>query len=253
MIRSIFHRRQSLLFQCLTQVPITCHLRNLCSKASQFDISQKDFYNNNFQVESVKFRNTLYPDSSDMILNQLKSSNSVQEVLDIFLSNQQNFTSQHLCQAVLILRDLQKVFNKYYLNDITVTSAHRYDTDIHESNHSVFHNFQRELINHQVFGNLLLKISEKCAQFNVDEAVCTMLYLRYLGLGLKHGTIQRLISHADKMFESSTDSPVSYQMLSRYFSAFKYEESLYSVLHLSRLLPLVIAQLGEYHRFSYTN
>lgn len=247
MIRSSYLQlRQHVLAQCLTQVPLNPHFRSLCSKISQFDISVKHVYcDHNFQIESSKFRNTLYPDSSDAILKQLKSCKSVQEVLDIFHSNQKNFTSQHLCQTILILRDIQKVFNKYYLNDIMMTSAHRYDTEIDESNHAVFHTFQVEMCKNEIFISLLSKISEQCSLFNVDEAVCTMLYLRYLGLGIKHDTIQRLISHSEEMFKISTDTPISYQTLSRYFSVFKYELSLNTVLQLSKQLPLVISQLGK--------
>ncbi|XP_026687591.1 uncharacterized protein LOC103520812 [Diaphorina citri] len=132
---------------------------------------------------------------SDEILTQLKSCNSVQQVFDIFAANKNSFTSKHLCQAILVLRDIQKVFNKFYLDDFTKNiTEQKYETGIGESHHSVFHVFQRELTSHERFKELLSRINEECDNFDIDEAVCTMLYLQYLGVHLKHKTIQRLFA-----------------------------------------------------------
>ncbi|KAI5702555.1 hypothetical protein M8J75_001508 [Diaphorina citri] len=224
-------------------------MSKMCSSFSnQFNDSQPYIdIENTFHLESHKFRNTLYPDTlSDEILTQLKSCNSVQQVFDIFAANKNSFTSKHLCQAILVLRDIQKVFNKFYLDDFTKNiTEQKYETGIGESHHSVFHVFQRELTSHERFKELLSRINEECDNFDIDEAVCTMLYLQYLGVHLKHKTIQRLISHADKTFRSSPEKQFSYQTLSRYFSSFKFEDSLYSVLILSKALPTVVTHLEK--------
>lgn len=250
MIRTVLHHRKTLIQKCLCQYRLKIHMSKMCSSFSnQFNDSQPYIdIENTFHLESHKFRNTLYPDTlSDEILTQLKSCNSVQQVFDIFAANKNSFTSKHLCQAILVLRDIQKVFNKFYLDDFTKNiTEQKYETGIGESHHSVFHVFQRELTSHERFKELLSRINEECDNFDIDEAVCTMLYLQYLGVHLKHKTIQRLISHADKTFRSSPEKQFSYQTLSRYFSSFKFEDSLYSVLILSKALPTVVTHLGMY-------
>ncbi|XP_026684804.1 FAST kinase domain-containing protein 1, mitochondrial-like [Diaphorina citri] len=247
MIRTVLHHRKTLIQKCLCQYRLKIHMSKMCSSFSNHVSQPYIDIENTFHLESHKFRNTLYPDTlCDEILTQLKSCNSVQQVFDIFAANKNSFTSKHLCQAILVLRDIQKVFNKFYLDDFTKNiTEQKYETGIGESHHSVFHVFQRELTSHEQFKELLSRINEECDNFDIDEAVCTMLYLQYLGVHLKHKTIQRLISHADKTFRSSPEKQFSYQTLSRYFSSFKFEDSLYSVLILSKALPTVVTHLEK--------
>ncbi|KAL1459716.1 hypothetical protein WDU94_011673, partial [Cyamophila willieti] len=247
MIRSIFPPRKSLINAYVHHLwGVNLQMRKMCSQTSSNNLKFTECSNQDeqFILESLKFRNTLYPDTTDVILKELKASNSMQQVFDIFIANENHFKSQHLCQSVLTLRDLQKLFNKFYLTDVThTTTQQRYDTEIYESNHSVFAEFQNALLNHEQFKELLSHIKNQCDQFNIDETTCTILYLRYLGLPLAHDTVQKLIYHADKIFEAALSTEfdqITYQTLSRYFSSFKFEESLYTLLTLSKTLPIVI-------------
>uniref|UniRef100_A0A8D8SH57 FAST kinase domain-containing protein 1 n=1 Tax=Cacopsylla melanoneura TaxID=428564 RepID=A0A8D8SH57_9HEMI len=248
MIRNIFHPRQSHIHTCFHHL-WGVQLR-MCSQVSNNTFELTDLCSNQddqFLLESHKFRNTLYPDTTDVILTELKSCNSMQQVFDIFIANQSNFKSQYLCQSVLTLRDMQKLFNKFYLSDLThTTTQQRYDTEIDESNHSVFAEFQNALLDHEQFKELLAHINNQCDQFTIDETTCTILYLRYLGLGLGHDTVQRLIYHANKTFAATPSEEfdqITYQTLSRFFSSFKFEDSLYTLLTLSKTLPIVIRKL----------
>lgn len=249
MMRSILQCRKHLMQKCFHLHHIKIPVIKLSSLPNSFDFSQPYInFDDQFILESNRFRNTLYPDTIDPILSELKSCNSMQQVFDIFLANKNNFSIQHLCQSVLVLRDIQKVFNKFYMSDNAITHS-SFDIDMNKSNCSVFQQFQNELLNHEHFKELLSHIDRHCTDFDINEAVCTILYLRYLGLSLNHDTVQRLLNHADKTFRSLP--PEEYDSifcstLSRYFSCFKHDESLYSLLSLSKLLPLVIAKLGMY-------
>lgn len=215
----------------VNQPYIQQQLRDFSTKAELHESTDVDstfsdyLAKHDLKTVSNYFRNLLYNESQDEIIHKLKSCSSTEEVFHI-INNVRVCSPQHLTQAILILRDLQKA------ND----NLMRYDSSevVCEMN---------DMTMNPTFKKIVQCVVNSAPQMNLEELSCCLLYLFKFNVSCDV-TLRLIYTFEDKLMNSpSEDIPLS--SLARFCIPVKEFRNIWSLYTLVKLIPLLKVKLGK--------
>lgn len=193
------------------------------------------------KLSSNRLRGVLYPESNDSIINKLKLCLTVQEVFDIVIENEQYFNHEHCSQAIVVLWDLQKLY------EIAESSGDSLLERVILQETELLKTYQANLNQHPSFNRLLYLTSITYKEMSPDALSCSFLYLRKMGVSQNNCLVQDLILQLEHLL--ATVEPLQFPLtaLSRFSVGIFYDKDLRASLTLIKILPHVISNLGKYH------
>uniref|UniRef100_A0A1B6DR13 RAP domain-containing protein n=1 Tax=Clastoptera arizonana TaxID=38151 RepID=A0A1B6DR13_9HEMI len=198
-----------------------------------------DLSDDDFIMPSNRIRNILYPNSDDPIIKKLKSSQKVQDVFDIFSESDKNFNHEHCSQAIVVLWDLQKMFE--YAN----STGHISDTSLPLENNDYLDNYKENLNKHHMFNKLLHLTSTTYEEMSPDALSCSFLYLLKMGVNFKSDISQKLLLRLEYLIGTEDSQEFPLTAISRFSVGIFYQRDLRSVLLLFKILPHAINHLDK--------
>lgn len=199
------------------------------------------------EERSEQFRNTLYPDSFDSLLLQIKSSNSVQQLSGVLNNNVTDLKSEHYCQSILVLWDLWSQFCDVFVDIGNIGSrptvpASRY---ISNNRHSAEENILLSDLSPILFKALAF-ISNDLERISAEPLVCSILYSIRLGVSVQHPSIQALFTKVSTLLTMEDENQFPISALSRLTLALNdVGNDLWAKLFLIKTLPLLYKHFGK--------
>lgn len=215
----------------VNQLYIQQQWRDFSTKAELYESTDMDstfsdyLAKHDLKTVSNYFRNLLYNESQDEIIQKLKSCNSTEEVFHI-INNAGICSPQHLTQAILILRDLQKI------NDTVM----RYD------NSEVLCEMNNMNMN-PTFKKIVECVLNSTQQMNLEELSCCLLYLFKFNVS-RDVTLRLIYTFHDKLMNSASED-ITLSSLARFCIVVKEFKNLWSFYTLAELIPLLKVKLGK--------
>lgn len=163
------------------------------------DDFNSDTYENEHIVENmlneVNVILNLY-DTSDPVIKKLTKCNSIQEVLDIVCDESSELKCAHLCEAVLVLWDLQKEYSKSYLDNLI-----KMDNDT--SPIKLLEDYIQDRNSNVKFNNFITNLLNELDSMTVKEIVYCLYYLKKMGVNLEKNKFMNVIQACnDKILEN---------------------------------------------------
>lgn len=200
------------------------------------DVFDNNYSNTFDNKEKIDLRTLLYKDSNDNIIMQLNQCQSIQSVFDLIRKEKLNMKSHHLCQTVLVLSDLQRSFDQFYVQELE-------NSEVETSPQDMMLDYMSELKKHKDFISLLDLIEENYSVLSLDELSCAIFYLKRMGINNTDNVLNSMIELFYEKVKSN-EFP-SIQSLERYTSVFEARDSLRFVPVAAKMLPLLLTSLGE--------
>jgi hypothetical protein len=206
---------------------------------SELEDSQEEVIDLYSEPETLSFRQLLYHNSQHPLIKQLNASTSVQDVFNFIKEHECDLDGQIVCQAVIVLWDLQKIFYKVnvldlYQNQVISSLLNPYD---------ILNNYIKQVCGHQDFGVLLHLVDRWNGDMSVDALTATLLYLNKIGVSMCHPVMQKLLSHCESAMECyGPRFPLS--ALSRFTVAVHSRRGLWPIFISKMTLPRILAGIG---------
>lgn len=196
-----------------------------------------DLFDNTFEKkEKNDLRTLLYKDVNDSIIMKLNQCQSIQSVFDLVRKEKLSMKPHHLCQTILVLSDLQRSFDQFYVQELE-------NSEVEISPHDMMSDYMSELKNHKDFISLLDLLENNCSVLSLDELSCAIFYLKRMGINNTESVLNSMIELFHEKVKSN-EFP-SIQSLVRYTSVFEARDSLRFVPIAAKMLPLLLTSLGE--------
>ncbi|XP_054256841.1 uncharacterized protein LOC128986816 isoform X2 [Macrosteles quadrilineatus] len=175
---------------------------------------------------SEQFRNTLYPESDDPLISQLKSCDSIKDLFSTVNRHKGTLTPSHYCQVLLVLYDILHVNNCLTFGAIVANLPESIKSELPEPLSSVIL-------------NILDVIKDNVDRLSADELVCCLLYSKRLGVDIKHPSVQTILTKIDHMLLNQDAESFSISALSRLTVVLDNRNELWTKLFLIKTLPLI--------------
>lgn len=172
-------------------------------------------------LERKEMKNILFPHTSDGLILRLNNCASIEEVLDLFNSNQQFFNAEHFTQVIMVLRDIQ-IISKLY----------------NQCNHKTF---GEKLLKNDHFIKLYQAIDQHLDKFDQTLLGHLLFNLNRLGVPMEHEFMQKL---AMKLRDSLKNS-FNISNCAQLFSAVFTENSVRPYYIVLDLIPKVTSYIGK--------
>ncbi|XP_066964462.1 FAST kinase domain-containing protein 1, mitochondrial [Macrobrachium rosenbergii] len=130
------------------------------------------------QLELV--RTNLHLNSSDRVVKSLAEAASLHEVFSIVENQNEHITATQICQAVVTLWDLQKVYG-------------RFGCDFPNFKSVKYSDFLNGIVQHPAFIRLLSRLETIADDLENDAVSCLLLYLFRLGIDDSSAVMQKLL------------------------------------------------------------
>lgn len=179
-------------------------------------------------------RNLLYPDTNDDTINRLKQCRKMDEVLRIIDTDGDSLTLQQLCEAVLVLRDMQKV------NEVAFEFQIYPDGD-YPANEVVTEN--------PSFKKLIRLLENKVPEMNASEASCCVLYLRKLHLDTNEPLMRKLMNACEELTYGGNRMDVPVIDVARWFVVLRETQNIWCLYTMINYLPYVLYRMGKIGQF----
>lgn len=198
------------------------------------------------EERSEQFRNTLYPDSLDSLLLQIKSCNSVKQLLGVLNNNVNNLKSEHYCQTILVLWDLWSQCCDVVVDiggrPISIPASRYLSNNRHSAEEYILLSDLRPILL-----KALVFISNDLERLSAEPLVCSILYSIRLGISVQHPSIQALFTKVSTLLsmEDANQFPIS--ALSRLTLALNdVGNDLWAKIFLIKTLPLLYKHFGKF-------
>lgn len=197
------------------------------------------------EERSEQFRNTLYPDSLDSILLEIKSCNSVKQLLGVLNNNVNNLKSEHYCQTILVLWDLWAQCCDVVVDigrPVSIPASRYLSNNKYSAEEYILLSDLRPILL-----KALAFISNDLERLSAESLVCSILYSIRLGVSVQHPAIQALFTNVSTLLsmEDANQFPIS--ALSRLTLALNdVGNDLWAKIFLIKTLPLLYKHFGKY-------
>lgn len=200
------------------------------------DVFDNNYSNTFDNKEKIDLRTLLYKDDNDHIIMQLNQCQCIQSVFDLIQKEKLNMKSHHLCQTILVLSDLQRSFDQFYVQELE-------NSDVETSPQDMMFDYMSELKNHKDFISILDLIENNYSVFSLDELSCLIYCLKRMGINNTENVLNSMIELFHEKVKSNEIPTL--QSLVRYTSVFEARDSLRFVPIAAKMLPLLLTSLGE--------
>lgn len=177
---------------------------------------------NEVLYESAK--KLLFPNSTDLIINELNDCASVEQVFNTLRRYDVFLKTEHVTQSILVLKDLQYM-------------CYHYDN----FNEKCLDEFCKNLIANEEFQKLLNRIKENLDIFDPELLSIVLLYLYKLGISVEYELMQliayKLRDHLENKF--------SLEICSRLFRVIFSENSSRPVYISLKIIPVIFDSIGK--------
>lgn len=196
------------------------------------------------EEHSEHFRNTLYPDSKDPLMLEIKTCNSIELLLDILKDNEINLKSEHYCQTILVLWDLLTSFGDVVFEPggrpISIPVSKYLSNSKNHSEYILFSDLSPILFKALAF------ISSDLKRLSTESLVCSILYSNRLGVSMQHPYIQALFTEVVSLLGMEDENQFSISALSRLTLVLSdFDDYLWAKLSLIKTLPLLYKHFGK--------
>lgn len=182
---------------------------------------------------SEQFRNTLYPNSDDLVISKLKSCDSIQEIFTTSRENVQLLNSSHYCQILLVLYDI--VQSKNFLANRTFNFPKSIESEL-------------PLPLSSFVLNILDSLKDYIQKLTPEELVCCLLYSKRLGVDINHPAAQAILMRINNLLSNQDAELFTVKALSRLTITFDNQSELWVKLFLIKTLPLIYMHFGKYSK-----
>lgn len=183
-----------------------------------FDVVETEMEHNE-NVRTIIFKNY-----QDDIISEINSCVSIEEVLNLVMKYKNIYEDKHAIQSVLVLVDLQNIFNQY--NGFNKTAANM---------------FLESLRKNEGFYSLLRCIKNKLDEFDPDYLSYVLFYLNKLGIPMEDKLMQNVaLKVRDNLLRN-----FNLGQCSRFATAIFSENSVRSYYLSLSIVPLVISHIGK--------
>lgn len=202
------------------------------------DSSVRIDYTENWKLSSERLRSFLYPNSEDDIVKKLSSCVTIQQVFDIIDENKQTLNHEHCSQALCVLWDLKKMFERINFTEEIFT-----EETLFKSSEEI-QNFVKQINSHQSYKMLVNSIENNYSCMTIDALSLSLLHLHKLGMSLKHNVIQSMIMRLEELMDSVEPKDFPLTAVSRISATLSNSSELWALMTSVKLIPHVIYHIG---------